>query len=604
MEALGMGRWWPVVVAAALWPTLFLHGSWQVALTGGYALGCLLLMRSPVGGALLVAATQAAALGIGVDPESGAGLLPALLCLTVLGRRAATPVAVPVLALYSGIIVATGLPVVRTAVGLVLFSAAWGLPHLATRRARRVRAEQARATALAQRDVQVAAADIVAAERARLVSGSLDVVRTAVADMCDMARAAATSLSSDGLAQLHARGVSATQELRGLLGLLRSDPPDAPPVASDPSRTARWPQDVAVAVAVAGTLLVELLVEGAPTDDRTVWLAVLLTAAVALRRTSPTAAVLTAAVPFVAAVALGVPLMHGLAEGLALALLTWGALTSGSAQARLAWLVMAVAAPAAGLGTSLEHGAVAGAVVITTTLGALTWRTLAHEEDLANARIEHLESTLATSVGKGLERERVAIARDLHDVVGHALGVMMIQAAAARAMARRDPGGARRALGHVVTAGRAAALELDRMGAHVDPGVNPDDLAALVNRMQGAGLVVTLDQGVPLPTGPLGLVAYRVAQEALTNAVRHAPGSHIRLAVRRGAGELQLRIDNDPGSAPRLTGGSGTGLAGLAERVGDAGGRLEAGPRGDGGFTVTAHLPVPASSDPIPEPVS
>jgi signal transduction histidine kinase len=206
------------------------------------------------------------------------------------------------------------------------------------------------------------------------------------------------------------------------------------------------------------------------------------------------------------------------------------------------------------------------------------------------------------------QRERVAvaeerrrIARDLHDVVAHGVGVMTVQAGAARLLLENDPGRAREPLLAVEEAGRQALAELRRLLGMLrrderDPGLRPQpglgDLEELVARARRAGLPVELvieGAPVPLPAG-VDLAAYRIVQEGLTNTRKHAGPARACVAVRYGPEALELEISDDGRAG--ANGEGGHGLVGMRERVALYGGRLETGPRPDGGFTVRAHLPL------------
>ena len=160
----------------------------------------------------------------------------------------------------------------------------------------------------------------------------------------------------------------------------------------------------------------------------------------------------------------------------------------------------------------------------------------------------------------------------------------------------------RRILGVLRTDGQATAPQ---------PGLA--DLDALLDSARSGGVSVTVTRSgnpVTLPEG-VDLSAYRIVQEALSNAMRHAPGSHVRLHLAYGPGSLVLEIRNDAqppatSSAPVLVAsgaravGGGHGLVGMRERATMLGGSLEAGPREDGGFQVTATLPVSSSEEDAP----
>jgi signal transduction histidine kinase len=200
--------------------------------------------------------------------------------------------------------------------------------------------------------------------------------------------------------------------------------------------------------------------------------------------------------------------------------------------------------------------------------------------------------------------ERLRLARELHDVASHAIGVMVLQAGAAEVQCAADPAAAAAALDLVRTAGVQAQAELAVLFGLLDAGAvgNPglattsrapdlvERVGTLVGRMQAGGLAVTLENDGDL-TGdlvPAG-TAYRVVQEALTNAVRHAPGSRVVVRLAREDDALRVEVTDD--GPPSEAGEGGFGLVGLAERVRGEGGQVAAGPRPDGGFTVSALLP-------------
>jgi signal transduction histidine kinase len=200
--------------------------------------------------------------------------------------------------------------------------------------------------------------------------------------------------------------------------------------------------------------------------------------------------------------------------------------------------------------------------------------------------------------------ERNRIARELHDVVGHSVSVMTVQASAVRRLMRPDQEQERAALETVEAAGREALAEMRRMVGVLRSGdVSPDlappptlgQLDRLVDNFRRAGLDVSFETtgaSAPLPPG-LDLTAYRLVQEALTNTLKHAGAS--RATVHIGYGEHCLLISvRDDGDGPDGT-PPGTGLLGMQERVAVYGGTLSAGAAPDGGFELRAELPLVAS---------
>jgi signal transduction histidine kinase len=237
------------------------------------------------------------------------------------------------------------------------------------------------------------------------------------------------------------------------------------------------------------------------------------------------------------------------------------------------------------------------------TIGVGLWlvgNTIRGLEERAG-RLER-EQEFATRVAVADERARLA--RELHDVVAHSVSVMVVQAGAARRLLGRQPERAGEALLSVESNGREALTELRRMlGVLTEDGSAPElapqpglgQLDALVERVGAAGLPVEVRiQGSPraLPPG-LDLTAYRIVQEALTNALKYAKGARTEVVVEFGDGELKLEVLNAGAVAPLPSGaGAGRGLTGMRERVSVYGGELETGGRPEGGFAVRARLPL------------
>ena len=203
--------------------------------------------------------------------------------------------------------------------------------------------------------------------------------------------------------------------------------------------------------------------------------------------------------------------------------------------------------------------------------------------------------------------ERAAIARELHDVVAHSLAVMIVQADGGRYAFDHDPGKARQALTTVAATGRDALEDMRRLVSVLrSPTEEPTDgdrkkitlaeLAALVDGARQAGLTVELDNGLPTELPPaVELAVYRIAQEGLTNVLRHAgPGAKVGLCLKHVDDRITLSLTDD-GGAPRLAptaNGPGHGIPGMRERVAVHGGTLTAGPGAGGGWAVRAEIPV------------
>jgi signal transduction histidine kinase len=204
--------------------------------------------------------------------------------------------------------------------------------------------------------------------------------------------------------------------------------------------------------------------------------------------------------------------------------------------------------------------------------------------------------------------ERARIARELHDVVAHAMGVMVVQAGAARLVLNRDPAGATASLRRIEDTGRTGLDEMRRLlgvleardgAAARAPQPGLERLDELIETVRGTGLAVeAMVEGTPrdLPPG-VDLTAYRVVQEALTNALKHAGPAHARVLLRYQEEALEVEVADD-GRGPLPDGAQipGRGLIGMRERVGLFGGSLETAERAGGGFVVRARIPLTDST--------
>lgn len=225
--------------------------------------------------------------------------------------------------------------------------------------------------------------------------------------------------------------------------------------------------------------------------------------------------------------------------------------------------------------------------------GARRARTMATEKALAEARAK-----------VAVAEERARIARELHDVVTHHVNLVVLQAMAASGMLDRDPERVREPLQVIERSGREALTEMRRLlgvlreeDAERPLGPQPGvaDVEGLVGSARTAGIAVDLAvSGQPrrLPAG-LALTVYRIVQEALTNAARHAAGSRVGVSLRYEAESVEVAVVDDGGQCAEHGTPGGRGLLGMRERVAVYAGTLHAGPVADGGFAVHARLPVP-----------
>ena len=258
----------------------------------------------------------------------------------------------------------------------------------------------------------------------------------------------------------------------------------------------------------------------------------------------------------------------------------------------------------------LAHLTAAGGPGIEVLFGLVLWggtwlagdRTRLRRERIAELeeRARRAEREAERDRRLAAAEERSRIARDLHDSAGHAINVILVHAGMGRLQAERDPASARQAFATIEEVARETVSEIDQMvralrddgsrdGVEPPPGLAALD--ALAERHRAAGLRVTTavrGDRRPLPPG-VDRGAYRILQEALTNAARHGGGS-ARVEVAFAEDALELAVDNPLGAAAR-NGGGGHGVVGMRERATLLGGRLEAGARG-GRYELRVSLPL------------
>ena len=234
--------------------------------------------------------------------------------------------------------------------------------------------------------------------------------------------------------------------------------------------------------------------------------------------------------------------------------------------------------------------AVAGA----TAAGAATGFALA-------ARQRSETAARAEVARRAVSEERLAMAQDVHDGVGHTLAVIAMHAWVAAHLIDRDPARAKELLGTLAATCREALnglrADLDRMrqptdGAARSPGPGLADLPVLLDRMRDGGLRLDVELPEPPPaqlSPAVGAAAYRIVQESLTNVLRHAGTAEASVRVRLD-GNLLVEVA-DRGTGPAAAAPAGTGIAGMRRRAEAVGGSLTVGPRSGGGFLVRAELP-------------
>jgi signal transduction histidine kinase len=273
-------------------------------------------------------------------------------------------------------------------------------------------------------------------------------------------------------------------------------------------------------------------------------------------------------------------------------------------QAIAGWAALQITAVVAGV---VDHSPAGDYVwtFITTSIAWIVGYALGQRlraTDVTRRLAEQAEAEREEQARLAVAEERARIARELHDVVGHSVSVMTVQASAVRRLLEADQEKERAALLVVEETGREALAEMRRMVGVLSrpdeaPALAPqpslEHIEKLVSHTRESGLPVELrivGTPVPLPAG-IDTTAYRIVQEALTNTVKHARAAKAEVVVRYEDGTVELTVSDD-GRGDGDGGGSGHGLVGMRERVSVYGGELEAGPQPGGGFRLRATLPV------------
>ena len=234
-------------------------------------------------------------------------------------------------------------------------------------------------------------------------------------------------------------------------------------------------------------------------------------------------------------------------------------------------------------------------------VGRVMRRRRAHERVLTG-RAEELELEGEERARAAVVEERARIARELHDVVAHALSVMVLQARGGRRALAPEAQRVREAFDTIERSGRQALEEMRRLlgvlrqsdeELALAPQPSLRRLEDLVGNVRQAGLPVELEVDGEIGGLPPGVdvSAYRIVQEALTNALKHAGPARARVRISRSEGDLEIQVLDD-GGGPASSDGSGHGLVGMAERVAVYGGKLEAGKQPEGGYLLNARLPL------------
>lgn len=464
----------------------------------------------------------------------------------------------------------------------------------AHRREQELRQEALRVVRIRPDDV---AAEAVRDERRRL---SEDIAAELRGMLTQVRHEAVHSEDAGATARsIHRHARLASSELRRLLGLLRTSESVRGEVRPAPvgAFTGRAGRDRALAGAAGALALVESIAYPRAEGRELDWWSVALTVAVAVTVLGRTISPVLMAVAAAGLVGLGAVSGHGVTGGFWMLLtatgLFWATVgVSGAPTLRSCAGLLFAATLTTSTWVSDQENAVATTLVVCALLAvAVVVRAERARAHRALHVVARHRSSIAEAAAAAVEADRAAYAREIHDSVSHAVGLIAMQAGAAEVSARRCPQAALSALALIAAAAADALADLDRM--HPDASLRTrtvDDFEALFARIRAAGKPVTITGLDHLPATRSD-VAYRILQEALTNVVRHGAGApaHVRLAV--DPASVMITVE-DGGPGPRQPSEQGFGLVGLAERVRQTGGNFRAGAGAGGrGFVVEATLP-------------
>jgi signal transduction histidine kinase len=365
-----------------------------------------------------------------------------------------------------------------------------------------------------------------------------------------------------------------------------------------------WRADAVLAASLGLGTVLYMAAQGLLRDDNNIFVTCCclgLTACIAPRRSRPRLSALAAACCLALASLGNTAPLPGGPPVVAVFLLAYSLGTADGA----GWSVLALAC--LGVGTQLADGiTIFNPFIVVATIGpfalGLVVTSRRRLTDQLAARSIELEAERELFAAEAVRYERARIARELHDIVAHCISVMVIQASAGQRLAGKDPALAAEAFDAISEAVRQAESEIGRLVELLDHEPAPRSVDGillvdeLVARAAAAGLAVTCKisgsaDGMPHQAAE---AAYRVVQESLTNALKHAPGALVDVVIAESGGGLEVSIANGPPAASpsglERTGG-GRGLAGMRERVQACGGELAAGPLDNGGWRVRARLP-------------
>lgn len=597
-------RHWAFVVLVGVWTTYFLSPvntplEWVIALFA--VLGAAAIFWRPVEGNLVLLIASLISAEFGIEYGRTELVLPVIGGLYVLGRSRAHP---SVGLLFVGAQIATtllrdGAPLASLPTQLIVFATPWLFGRIVASRAHSALRAVNEAERLAAIDVARVATGVAEFERQRVIADSIETLSTALSQIQQRTIFALQQPRDDRVAAIQDAAKAAIERLHHTLGTLRAAQPSVALTgagqANLPSRIPRARRTlVSIAVPVLGTLV--MLLFSAPLDSE--WYRpVSIIPALVL----PAAALLAPRIPVISALAAAGALLVAALDtphppealipcAVPLAALCWRLAQHESRQRPWAIAMVTVASPVLGMHHGLEGVGFSLLLVFLGVVCGFVWADRDALLQREEARAAKLTSRLAAARIGAAREERIRVARELHDVVSHAVAGVSVQAQLARIRLDENPDEGRAALTRILAATQQASHDLKVIARMLQPAPDELDVWRLVDNATGLGLRVSPYMYDSLRHDEL---AYRVVQESLTNASRYAPGTDVEVRVTREHGEVQVLVRNSAPDAVVLAElGSGSGLRGLRERVEARSGTLVSGPwHAEGGFEVLASWP-------------
>jgi signal transduction histidine kinase len=551
-------------------------------------------IRLALAAALVAAAAVEAALGGLADGHPVAPLLLLVLALYAAGRHLPLALALPTAAAAAAARALLDTTVEEPADVVLTFAAAL-LPVLVGRWMRgqeQLHRELAAKADRLRRERRRDAAQAAEEERMR-IAGDLEGAVTGALEQ--IIRDARTARDGATFARMAATAREALADVRRVLGILRhaERPPDEPQTTDEPSTYRHPPPNAAIpswalpaALLAAAMLELQLESPGVPAALAAMFIAAPLLARI--RHPTAAAAGVLGAVAFQSIVLEPATFPATSIVAVICAAFAIGARTDGVA-GLIAFAAGATLHAALVYPDAVAPALVGGTLVPWTTGRIVKGRRLLMRE--AQERAQQAERERELEARAAITAERMRVARELHDAVAHNLSVVALQAAGAQGLVERDPQRAAEAARLIEAVAGEALAELGRLAGDREPQPGLAEVGVLAQRARDGGLPVELQiegEPRPLPAG-IDLAAFRIVQEALANASKHAGRATAHVTVRYEPRAVELSIDDDgrgPNGSPH-----GHGLVGMRERVALYDGTLHTGRRAGGGFEVRARLP-------------